>query len=283
MHFLLLVIICSTSIALILKYNDSRKGELIVLLAGNYLVAASIALILLVLNHSKLFSYQTLLYGAGLGSLFVITFLLLSFAISHAGMGLAITSSRLSVIIPIILSIIFFNESPTKLHIFGFLFTILTFVMFYFSVKSGHKDGDGMLKYILLIAVFIGIGINDFALKYFKVWRSELEEPYFIFFIFSSAFIYSSFYIILKKIKIKPQTAMLGLVLGIPNVLATTFLLSALALFPAILVFPLMNVGIILSTTLMAFLIWKEKLNRWGILALVSGLLAILFLSIGSK
>jgi hypothetical protein len=74
---------------------------------------------------------------------------------------------------------------------------------------------------------------------------------------------------------------MLGLVLGIPNVLATTFLLSALTLFPAILVFPLMNVGIILSTTLIAFLIWKEKLSRWAILALVSGILAILFLSFG--
>ena len=223
MHYLLLVIICSTSIALILKYNDTKKGELIVLLAGNYLVASSIALVLLILNESKSFSYQTLLYGAGLGFLFVITFFLLAFAISRAGMGLAITSSRLSVIIPIILSIIFFNESPTELHLLGFLFTIITFVMFYFSVKSGHKDGDGMLKYFFLIAVFLGIGINDFALKYFKVWRSELEEPYFIFFIFSSAFIYSSFYIILKKIKIKPQTAMLGLVLGIPNVTRNNF------------------------------------------------------------
>jgi hypothetical protein len=178
MHYLILVIICSTSIALILKHNDIKKGELIVLLAGNYLVASSIALVLLILNESKSFSYQTLLYGAGLGFLFVITFFLLAFAISRTGMGLAITSSRLSVIIPIILSIIFFNESPTELHLLGFLFTIITFVMFYFSVKSGHTDGDGMLKYFFLIAVFLGIGINDFALKYFKVWRSELEEPF---------------------------------------------------------------------------------------------------------
>jgi len=280
MHFLLLVILCSTSIALILKHNDTRNGELIVLLAGNYLVASLIALILLLINPSAKFSFQTLLFGAALGFLFVITFFALALAIRHAGTGLAITSSRLSVIIPIIISILFFNESPNELYVIGFLFTLITFVLFYFSVKSGHKGGDGILKYFFLIAVFIGIGINDFALKFFKVWRSELEEPFFVFFIFSSAFIYSTIYIIAKKIRIIPQTALWGLVLGVPNVLTTVFLLSALAILPAIVVFPLMNVGIILLTTFMAYLIWKEKLNRWGILALASGLLAIILLSL---
>lgn len=144
-----------------------------------------------------------------------------------------------------------------------------------------HKDGEGSIKYFYLIAVFIGIGLNDFALKFFKVWRHENEEPYFILFIFLSAFLYTSIYIIIKRIKIKRNTALLGLTLGVPNVLTTVFLLSALALLPAIIVFPIMNVGIILLTTVMAFIIWKEKLNRWGVLALTSGMIAILFLSLG--
>jgi len=281
MHFLLLVILCSTSIALILKHNSTRKGEAIVLLAGNYLVASLIGLTLLTLNDEKIFSIYTLLFGAGLGLMFVLSFFAFAKAISYAGTGLATTSSRLSVIIPILLSIIIYDELPNELHLLGFLFTVITFILFYFSVKGNHKDGEGSLKYLFLIAVFIGIGINDFAIKVFKNWRSEQEEPFFVFFIFSSAFVYSSIYIIIKKIKIIRQTALWGLVLGIPNVFSTIFLLAALALLPAILVYPLMNVGIILFTTLAAFIIWKEKLNRWGVLALASGLLAILFLSLG--
>ena len=281
MHFLLLVVLCSTSIALILKYNDTKKGELIVLLAGNYLVASSIALIFLLINPSAKFSSQTLVFGVALGFLFVITFFALALAIRHAGTGSAITSSRLSVIIPIIISILFFDESPNELYLIGFVFTLTTFILFYFSVKSGHKKGDGTLKYLFLLAVFVGIGINDFALKLFKVIRTEQEEQFFILFIFLSAFIYTSAFIIIKKIRIDKQTAMLGLTLGVPNVLTTFFLLNALAILPAIVVFPLMNVGIILLTTMMAFWIWKEKLNCWGILALTSGVLAILFLSLG--
>jgi len=66
----------------------------------------------------------------------------------------------------------------------------------------------------------------------------------------------------------------------VPNVFSTIFLLAALTILPAILVYPLMNVGIIILTTFLAFLIWKEKLNRNGVLALISGLIAILLLSL---
>ena len=281
MHFLLLTILCSTSIALILKYSDTRKGEPIILLAGNYLVATSISLTILLFKDDKVFSQETLFFGLGLGLIFVLSFFAFAKAISYAGTGLATTSSRLSVIIPILLSIVIFNELPNQYHIIGFVFTIITFILFYFSVKGNHKEGEGLLKYLFLIVVLVVIGINDFSMKVFKSWKSEQEEPFLVFFIFSSAFIYSSIYIIINKIRIIKSTAYWGLVLGVPNVFSTIFLLGALALLPAIIVYPLINVGIIIFTTLLAFLIWNEKLNRWGVLALTSGLLAIIFLSLG--
>ena len=281
MHFLLLTVLCSTSIALILKYSDTKKGEPIVLLSGNYLVATVISLTILLFRDDKVFSQETFFFGLGLGLIFVLSFFAFAKAISYAGTGLATTSSRLSVIIPILLSIVIYNEVPNEFHLLGFIFAVITFIMFYFSIKDNHKEGEGLLKYLFLIAVLIGIGINDFSMKVFKSWRSEVEEPFFVFFIFSSALVYSSIYIIIKKIKIIKSTAYWGLTLGVPNVFSTVFLLGALSLLPAIIVYPLINVGIILFTTLLAFIIWKEKLNRWGVLALTSGILAIVFLSIG--
>lgn len=244
-------------------------------------MATSISLIILVFTDDKVFSQETLFFGLGLGLIFVLSFFAFAKAIRYAGTGLATTSSRLSVIIPILLSIFIYNELANQYHLIGFVFTIITFILFYFSVKGNHKDGDGLLKYLFLIAVLVGIGINDFSMKVFKSWKPEQEEPFLVFFIFSSAFVYSSIYILMKKIRIIKSTAYWGLVLGVPNVFSTIFLLGALALLPAIMVYPLINVGIIIFTTLLAFLIWKEKLNRWGILALTSGLLAILFLSLG--
>ena len=251
------------------------------LLAGNYLMASIIALVLLAFSDSSKFTVETLIFGSVLGLLFVLSFFAFAKAISYAGTGLATTSSRLSVIIPILLSIIIYDEVPNKFHLVGFLFTVITFTFFYFSVKGNHKEGTGILKYLFLIAVFVGIGLNDFSMKIFKSWRSEQEQPFFVVFIFSSAFIYSSIYIIIKRIKVVPHTAFWGLTLGVPNVFSTIFLLGALTLLPAIFVYPTINVGIIVFTTLLAFLIWKEKLNRWGLFALISGLIAILLLSLG--
>lgn len=250
------------------------------LLAGNYLVASLIAFILLMLNEEKNFSFEIFLFGAGLGLFFVLSFFAYAKAINYAGTGLATTSSRLSVIIPIILSIIIYKELPSKLHLVGFVFTLITLILFYFAMKQNHREGEGIFKYLFLLAVFAGIGINDFAMKVFNSWRHPAETPFFVFVIFSSALFYSSFYIIIKKIKISMHTALWGVALGVPNVLSTIFLLSALTMLPAILVYPLMNVGIILLTTILAFIFWKEKLNRWGILALLSGILAIIFLSV---
>jgi hypothetical protein len=49
---LFLTILCSTTIALILKHSDTKQGEPIVLLAGNYLTAGVIGLLLMFLKDT---------------------------------------------------------------------------------------------------------------------------------------------------------------------------------------------------------------------------------------
>ncbi len=70
---LLLTILCSTSIALILKHSDTKQGNPIVLLAGNYLTASVIGLIMMLLKETS-YSIETLLFGALLGLLFMASF-----------------------------------------------------------------------------------------------------------------------------------------------------------------------------------------------------------------
>jgi drug/metabolite transporter (DMT)-like permease len=280
MHFVLLTIFCSTSIALILKFSDVRKGDPIVLLAANYLVASVISFISLLLYKNPSFTYQTFFFGMFLGLLFVLSFFVFAKAIGLAGTGLATTSSRLSVVIPIILSIIIYSETPNEYHLLGIILTFITFILFYLSIKGNRKKGEGVRKYLILILVFIGIGFNDFAMKIFKNWRMVDEEPYFVFFIFTFALLFSSIYILVKKIKLKKSTFITGLIMGVPNVFSTIFLLAALTILPGIIVYPLMNVGVIVATTLLAYIFWKERPDKFGITGLIVGIIAIVLLSI---
>jgi drug/metabolite transporter (DMT)-like permease len=280
MHYLFLTILCSTTIALVLKHSDIKRGEPIVLLAGNYFLASVISLCILIFNEDVSFSYQTILFGAFLGLLFVFSFFSFAKAVSHAGTSLATVSSRLSVIIPITFSIVIFSEIPSSYNLIGFLFTFVTLILFYFSITGQNSGGDNFNKYFYLFISLVGIGISDFCLKIFNNWRPQSEEPFFVLTIFTAAMCYALLFIIVRKVKIEKHTLLLGIGLGVPNLFSTYFLLGALSLLPAILVYPVVNVGIIIFTAIFAYLFWKEEINTFGKWALVTGVIAIVFLSL---
>ena len=278
MFYLLLTILCSSSIALILKFNAARKGHPLVMLMGNYFTASLIASVIIFIRKDFSFSIETFLFGLILGVLFIGSFFIFAKAVETAGTALATVSSRLSVFIPVLLVVMFFGEEPSTLNYYGFALTVVTIILFYFSLNGKNQADSHKYKYLFLVGVLLFIGINDFAMKYFQMLRTSNEESLFVYMIFTTAFVTGLFIIILRKIKIYSKDILTGFVLGIPNVLSTIFLLAALSTLPAIIVYPVMNIGVILVTTISAYLIWKETLNNFGIAAVVLGTAAILLL-----
>ncbi len=277
---LLLTVICSTSITLILKYSDTKKGNPILLLCGNYFTASVISLILLVSDTVPVYSTAAFLFGVVLGLLFFIGFFVFAIAVSKAGASLSAVSSRLSVIIPAGLSIIIYNEIPSLLQLSGILLALITILLFYFSIRKFSSGSFNGADYLYLILLLLAIGINDFSFKIFQNWRPAAEKNFFIFVIFSFAFLYSFTYALIKKIRLESRTIAVGLILGIPNVLSSYFMLDALNNLPAVIVYPSINIGVIVLTTLAAFIIWKEKLNVYGWWAMGIGIIAIFLLSV---
>ena len=278
MFALISTIICSSSIALILKYNDTRDGNPLLLLAGNYFVAAIISSGYVIANDQATLSFETLVFGILLALLFVASFFAFAKAVSAAGTALATVSSRLSVIVPLLLSIIIYGEEPILYQFIGIFIALITIALFYFSLKTDGSQKLHFIDYFYLLAVLIGIGLNDFAMKVFNQWRPLADKSYFIMIIFSAATVYTFIVIMIKKIPLNKTVLIRGGILGIPNMFSTFFILLALAQLPAIVVYPVTNIGIILLTTLGAALIWKEKLNTYGKFALISGIIAIIFL-----
>lgn len=279
MIYIFLTILCSTSIGLILKFSDTRKGNPILLLSANYFIASLISFIFMIRENSFTFSWQTFIFGALLGILFVLAFFIFAKAVGSAGAALSSVSSRISVIIPITLSILIFNEEPNHYQLIGFFFTVVTIILFYFSVRGLNQGNLHFTDYFYLFALLAGIGINDFCMKVFQDLRPENEKALFLFSIFTFAFIYTISIILYKKIPFERKTIYTGLILGIPNIFSSYFLLAALAGVSAIVVYPVVNIGVILLTTFGAILLWKEKIGFFGFLSLLSGMVAIFLLS----
>lgn len=280
MLYLFLTILCSTSIALILKFNATRKGHPLVMLTGNYFIASILAAILILIKGNVKYSTEALIFGLVLGVMFIISFFIFAKAVELAGTALATVSSRLSVFIPVFLVVTFYGEIPETKTYVGFIVTILTIILFYFSLNNKQSEDSHKSKYLLLIAVLVFIGINDFAIKLFQLSRTLYEENFFVYMIFTTAFVAGMFVIILKNISIERKDLFTGFLLGVPNVFSTIFLLGALNQLPAMIVYPVMNIGVILLTTISAYLVWKEKLNKYGIAAIILGTAAILLLGL---
>lgn len=278
---LVLAIVSSSSIALLLKNNDIRGGEPLTLLAGNYLMATLLGVGFLVSQAERTFSWETLFLGAALALGFVAIFLVFAKAVGVAGTALATVSSRLSMVIPVALSVILFGEVPTGYQYAGFALAFVTLGFFYLSTRS-HSQRHGSAAYLYLVVLFLGIGVNDFALKLFQETRPASDKPFFLVSIFAFSLLYTMIVILWRGITMDRATVRRGLVLGVPNILSSFFLLSALAQMEAVFVYPAVNIGVILTTTVAAAILWHERLDRWGVAALGAGVAAIVAMAFGS-
>ena len=280
MLFLILAIICSSSLAIILKLGSVKKSNITLLINANYLIASVIALIFVLANDGFHFSLYATLFAIVLGVLFAETFVIYSKGISLAGTALATVSARLSVVIPVLFSTILFGEKPTVNMFVGFGLTLTTLYFFYLSLKNQSTSSDSSSKYFYLFLLLIGIGTVDFSMKIFERVFSRIEKETFVFLIFFFAFIYTLVKILVKKISFNKETYKIGLLLGLPNVFAIHFVLLALSQLPAIVVFPIQNIGVIVVTAIIAYMIWKEKINLYGRIAIIIGIAAIIMLKL---
>lgn len=276
---ILLTITCSSLISLILKYHDTRRGESIVLLMGNYLTATLVSLSFYLFTESSSHSNPTFIFGLVLGLFFLLSFFAFARAVGSAGTALATVSARLSLIIPVFLSVVIYKESPGTWQQAGLALTLSTIILFYFSVKTDTVRKFTWSKYFYLIAVLVGIGLNDFGLKVFNQARPLADKYFFLSCIFGSALLYSYLFIRIKKTRIRKEDLITGLLLGVPNIFSSYFLLNALQKVPAVVVFPAVNTGIILVTAVLAFIIFKEKINTMTMFALITGMVAVACLS----
>ena len=130
-----------------------------------------------------------------------------------------------------------------------------------------------------MLAIFLLFGGIDTSIKFFKISFPVRDEGLFLVIIFFSAALWSWIYLIVKKKKIRKREIVFGTFLGVPNFFSTFFLLKALESIPAYISFPVINVGLIVSSGIVGHLYFKERLSlrkRWLTLA---GIVAVIFLT----
>jgi drug/metabolite transporter (DMT)-like permease len=281
MIYIIISILCSVTVAILLKLARRYKINIVQAVTFNYLFAMILGVIFF---KPKLSLFTNVLspVSISLGILLPVVFWLLAGSIRKIGIARTDIAQRLSLIIPIGAAYLLFNETFSVLKITGILIGFIAIVMILYKASSAK----GSFRDILYpISVFVGYGIIDIL---FKKTAQLNAAPYttaliFIFFIAFLVSLFSIGYLILiKKQKLQLVNVLCGFILGLFNFGNILFYLKAHQILynhPST-VFATMNMGVILGGCLVGVVIFKEKLSLLNYLGLLLAITAVILISL---
>ena len=284
--FLLLSIAFSTFINLIFRWFKDFNVNKFQAIIVNYVVCFIIGFSLS--THQDILSYvheQWFIYCILLGFLFIAIFFSMALTTEKLGISVTAVSGKMSVVIPILFAYFFAKEDITLLFVIGLILSILS-IYFITIKKELHIDK----RYLILpVIVFLGGGMIDTSLKVLQqAYSQDIPLSTISYSIFLGAFIAgTSIYLVKEKANFSSwewKSVKAGVALGVPNYFSIFFLLSAIEGFSvkSAFVFGVNNVGVVLVSTLLSVLIFKEKLepkNQWGLLLAVLSIAIISYAS----
>ncbi len=279
MIYLIFSILSSVLVAVIIRLNEAKNLNRAAVMLFNYITAAAIG-ILLTNELPSLKTFSILLpLGSFTGFIYVATFFVYMYSVRQMGMAIPVTVTRLSVVVPVLGSVIIFSEAINTIQFFGIVMALISIFLFSWNDKKLKTTGDRK-EFYLPILLFLMMGSGDFSLKVFQGIYPADYLMSFIILVFVISSILSLFLVLVKRVKISRQIIIAGFLLGIPNYFSAYFILKALQQLSGAITFTLNNIGIIMLSTFLGFIIWREPLKRKAIFAIAFAIISVILLNI---
>jgi drug/metabolite transporter (DMT)-like permease len=273
----------SVLIAHFLKVTESKKLNTVRVLTVNYFVASLIAFAStgsrLIPDFSEPGLYSVMWLAVGTGILFIANFFIYSKSVFHNGVGISVAAMRISLIIPVLVSTLWYLEYITFMQWLGVFLVFATLILLLPNKKKLISEPFSVGW--LLVLLFVGTGIGDSALKIYESEFSGIwDKQQFMGMVFLTAFLTGMIFLAIRKnFSFTPAEFLMGAVIGIPNLFTSIFLIEALEQMNGAVVYSAVNVMTVLGATLLGILRWGDRLKplQWaGILfTLISILLLI--------
>ena len=283
MIFLVLSILSSTAIAIIFKILDKRKIKLFPVIVLNYFTATLCGIILNKsdFNVTEIIHSNWIFSGLLIGVLLIAGFYLIGYATQKIGIAVTTISNKMSVIIPILFSILFFAEAISSIKIIGIFLSLIAIAFSSFQKKKVKID----YKFIYLpILLFVVLGLIELLVKFSQSNLSEETIPIFTIITFGIAGITGIIISFFNKTKLSDffnlKIIFFGILLGATNFASMYFLIFSLnrSGLDSSVVFGINHIGIISLSILFAFFIFKEKLKLINWLGILLAIIAIMLI-----
>lgn len=288
MIYLILSILCSAAIFIIFKSFERFKVNTFTAIVVNYFIAGVTGFATLgeAPSVERITSAPWFINSLILGVVFISLFNIMAITAQKLGASVASIANKMALIIPVGFAIIYYNDVVNATKIAGI---ILALIGVYLSTYKAKVDGKNFDKRLLAIplVLFLGSGFIDTFLKYNQdayLNTNDFDAKLFPAITFLTAFTIGIVGMSIDKTKrdFSKNTLIGGVILGVINYGSIFFLISIFnhTNLESSVVFPINNMGVVLTTAVASLLIFKEQFsmkNKIGILVSIVALLLIIF------
>ena len=239
----------------------------------------------------KIINEPWIFWALLMGASFITIFNLIAFVTQRSGVSVASVANKLSLVIPFLFSIYLYNEKAGFLKIIGIVVALAAVILTCWPSKKSLNNSVHKFTALLVFApaiLFISSGLLDTMIKYVEhhFLNAENQNNYLIT-AFAAA---GSFGIILllyqfatKKQQFSWKALLMGIGIGIPNYFSIWCLMKVLQQNAgnSSAIIPINNMGIVLFSTVVAMLLFKEKLSVMNWVGIILSLGAIALIAFG--
>ena len=281
MIWVLLTILSATGLFVFFKLLDNYKLPNLNAIVINYFVAGLIGIVIspnrgVMLN---VFEETWAALAIFIGVLFILMFFVIGYSSIHSGMSITTLASKMSVVIPILFSIIYYHEDLHYPKVIGMILALVGLVM---AVFKKQKDGRLSKQFWIPLVLFAGMGVVDSLVKYAQAeYVNDELSSVFTALLFSISFISGMVIMVFRPHFFKYfkniRLILLGVGLGTVNYGSIYFLIRALNsdVFDSSVIFGINNIGIVSLSAFIGYVFFKERLSKLNWIGLVICLISI--------
>ncbi len=226
-----------------------------------------------------------------MGAMFITIFNIVAMTTQKIGVAVASVANKLSLIIPVILSVYLYHETVQGWKLAGVILALVAVVLTcYQPTAPGSSKDKKKRNWVMFLPfiLFIGSGLLDSLINHVQqLYVTEENKNAYLISGFLSAATIGSVLLIIQysrgKLVFAYKHLLAGILIGIPNYFSIWCLVRFLKNSPwqSSASFPVNNMGIVLFSSLVAWLLFREKLSRINWTGIILSLLAIFLIAFG--
>lgn len=286
MQYLLLAITASTLILISFNFFSRFNIDDFTAITINYIVGSLFGFNFIHWDQTLPGIYNASWFPMALltGILLIAGFVLFAISTRKAGVAITAISSRMSVILPVMLGLLLLNDQAGILKIIGIA---LALIALYLTLKKDSKEKFSVKLILVPLAVFLFMGLNDSAVKitqhFFLMDKGDSGYVAYAATSFMIAFfigLFISFYRIWKGTKVfRIQNLIAGIILGLLNWFSIYYLLKGLELMQVSVFIPILNISVVALSSVLGFTLFKEKLRPQNWVGIFLAVVAIILIA----